>query len=713
MEEKKTTGRGRRIFAGLLIFAVLLAYALRLFNWQIVNGATFLEKADKSSSYRVDMDTTRGEILDSAGNGLAVNRTGYAIVFDKAYLTKETENPTILTLIRLLGSKGEKWADELPIAVNSKGEYEFISGRDKDIATLKSKDFLHVESYATAAQCMQHLIDQYDCGGYSAKDTRDIVSVRYNMTKSGFSVSTPYVFAQDVSKETVQVISENSMRLPGVQAKLTTKREYPDGTLMPQILGTIGSISAEEWKTLQDKDYEYNDRIGKSGIEQAFESALRGKSGEKVVEMTGQGNVASETVTSSPQPGETVYLTIDSRLQKVLNASLAQNIKATREYGKKLCAENYKGSSSGHGEDCVAGGAVILRVSDFAVLAASTFPTYDENEYLTDTNYYSQLLKDKNLPLINRAFNGIFTPGSVVKPYVALTALQEKSITTSTRILGNSVYTRFSDVGLPLGSIGNYGMITANYAIEKSSNSFFYEVGYRTGISALNLYAPRFGLGVKTGIELSESAGVLAGPAEKSASGGSWWDADTVEAAVGQSDNQFTPLQLATYAATIANNGTRLKSHVVDKITNYARSQVISQTKPQTVENIGVDQSYIDYVKAAMRSVAAEGTASSMFRNYGVPLAAKTGTAVLTPHSDNVTFIGFAPYDNPQIAVAVVLEHGATSKYSLTVAKDAFDAYFYGKTVDANGNLVMPSASDAAQKNSSSGSPSSRTSSQG
>ena len=707
MEEEKTEGRGRRVFVALILLAVLLVYGLRLFDWQIIKGASFLEKADKSSLYQVAMDTSRGEILDSSGNGLAVNRTGYAVVFDKAHLTSETENQTILTLIRLLNSKNEKWVDELPITVNSKGEYTFISGEDKEIKTLKSKDFLNVESYATAAQCMQHLVDLYDCGGYSAKDTRDIVSVRYNMTKSGFSVSTPYTFASDVSKDTVQVLSENSMKLPGVQTKLTTVREYPDGTLLPQILGTIGSISADEWKTLKDKDYAYNDRIGKSGIEQAFESALRGKSGEKVVELTGKGNVASETVTTAPQPGETVYLTINSNLQKVLNASLAQNIQATREYGRQLCAQRYKGASSGHGEDCVAGGAVVLRVSDFAVLAASTFPTYDENEYLSDTNYYSQLLQDKNLPLINRAFNGIFTPGSIVKPYVALTALQEKSITTSTRILGNSKYTRFSDTGLTLGSIGNYGMIAANYAIEKSSNSFFYEVGYRTGISALNLYAPRFGLGVKTGVELSESAGVLAGPAERSASGGSWWDADTVEAAVGQSDNQFTPLQLATYVATIANNGTRLKSHVVDKITDYARDKVISQSKPQEVENIGVDQSYIDYVKAAMRSVATGGTASSIFKNYGIPIAAKTGTAVLTPHSDNVTFIAFAPYDHPQIAVAVVLEHGATGKYCMTVAKDALDAYFYGKTVDANGNLTMPSASSQAEQNASSEAPSS------
>ena len=704
MEEEKTGGRGRRIVVALGVFLVLAVYALRLYDWQIVNGADFLEKADKSSLYNVQMDTTRGEILDSQGKGLAVNRTGYAIVFDKAYMKPETENQTILTLIRLLDSRGEKWVDGLPIVLNSKGQYEFAADADKDIATLKSKDFLDVNSYATAAECMKHLVDQYGVEGYSPKDTRDIVSVRYNMTKSGFSVSIPYTFAEDVSNETVAIMSENSTRLPGAQPKLTTVREYPDGTLLPHILGTIGPLSQEEWKTLQDKGYAYNDRIGKSGIEQAFEDALRGKDGKKIVEMTGQGNVASETVTSAPEPGETVYLTINSNLQKVLNTSLAQNVTAARKYGEELCARNYQNSSSGHGEDCIAGAAVVLRVSDFAVLAASTFPSYDQNKYQEDTNYRNQLMKDQtNRPLVNRAFNGIFTPGSIVKPYVALTALQEGSITTSTRILGNSLYTRFSDVGLPLKSIGNYGMITANFAIEKSSNAFFYEVGYRTGITALNLYAPRFGLGVKTGIELSESAGVLAGPAEKQVSGGSWWDADTVEAAVGQSDNQFTPLQLATYAATLANNGTRLKPHVVDKITDYTRKNVISTTKAQTVESIGVSQSYIDYVKDAMRSVAKAGTASSIFSNYGVPIAAKTGTAVLTPHSDNVTFIGFAPFDHPEIAVAVVLEHGATSKYSMTVAKDIFDAYFFGKTVDASGNLVMPSASGEASQNASSG----------
>ena len=702
-EEKKTKGKARYYLAGLAALAIAAVFVLRLFDWQILNHALWLKTADKSGSVEVTMDATRGEILDSKGSGLAVNKTGYAIQFNAAYMDDTSKNKTILAMIRLLNSRGEKWVDELPITVDSAGKYQFVSGREKDVATMKSRSFLNMDSYATADQCMQHMIEKYGCKGYSAKDTRDIISVRYNMTKTGFSIAVPYTFAEDVSQNTVAIMSENSASLPGAQAKVTTLRQYPDGTLLPHILGTIGALSQEEYNTLETKGYALNDRIGKSGIEQAFEDQLRGKTGQEFVNLTQQGNVASETVTSTPKAGNTVYLTIDSNLQKVLNASLAKNVQATRANGLKLDAENYKGSSRYHGEDCVAGAAVVLRVSDFAVLAASTYPSYDENEYQKDTNYYSQLLKDSTKPLINRAFSGIFTPGSIVKPYVALTALQEGSITTSTRLLGNSVYTRFSDVGLPLGSIGNYGMITANYAIEKSSNSFFYETGYRTGIKALNLYAPRFGLGVKTGIELSESAGVLAGPAEKSASGESWWDADTVEAAVGQSENKFTPLQLATYVATIANNGTRLKPHIVDKITDYTRKTVVSQTKAQTADSIGVSQSYIDYVKAAMRSVATGGTASSMFANYGIPIAAKTGTAEQKPnHSDNVTFVAFAPYDHPQIALAVVLEHGATSLYSNTIAKDILDAYFYGKTVDAGGNLVMPSASSEASSQASS-----------
>jgi penicillin-binding protein 2 len=314
-------------------------------------------------------------------------------------------------------------------------------------------------------------------------------------------------------------------------------------------------------------------------------------------------------------------------------------------------------------------------------------------------------MQDKARPLINRAFNGVFTPGSSFKPCVASAALQENAINDYSVITCNHTYERFAPSYTPT-CMGTHGPITLSTALAKSCNVFFFETGWRVGINNMNLYAKRFGLGSKSGIEISESAGTLAGPAERSAGGGVWQGGDTIQAAIGQSDNLFSPLQLATYVATIANNGVRLKTHLVSKVTDYTRKTIVSQTEPTVVDNVGVSQQNLDYVKEGMRKVVTGGTATSTFGSYGVAVAGKTGTAEVPPGSDNEIFIGFAPYDKPEIAVAVVLEHGATSKYCNQVAKDVLDAYFYGKTVDANGNLVMPNqpaASSGASSAASSG----------
>jgi penicillin-binding protein 2 len=692
----KLKENGRYLFCGFIVIAVMAVYSLRLADWQLVNGASFLVTADKTSTARVSMTAARGEILDVNGNGLAVNKTGYAIVFERTYMTSGTENKTIAQLIALLSQRGEKWTDVLPITRGKNGKYEFIAGSEKEAAALKSKDFLNMNSYATADECMAELIKKYDIKGFSDAETRNIVSVRYNMTKSGFGISTPYTFAPDVSKDTVAIISENSQKLPGASGRVTTVREYPSGSLMPHIVGSMGAISKEEYDQLKDKGYAFNDRLGKSGVEQAFESTLRGTAGEKTVETTGKGALASEKVTTPPVSGKSVYLTIDSNIQKVLNTSLAQNIQATQANGRVLCAQNYKGSSSRHGEDCVAGGAVVLRVKDFSVLAASTYPSYDLSQYLSDTNYYSTLIKDKAKPLINRAFNGAFTPGSSFKPVVASAALQENNISNNSIITCNHVYERFAPSYAPT-CLGTHGPITLATALQKSCNVFFFETGWRTGIDNIDLYAKRYGLGQKSGIELSETAGILAGPAERAASGGVWQGGDTIQAAIGQSDNLFSPLQLATYVATIANNGVRLKTHLVSKITDYTRGTTVSTAQSTVVDNVGVAQQNLDYVKRGMREVTQTGgTAAATFGGYGVAVAGKTGTAEVPPGSDNEIFIGFAPYDKPEIAVAVVLEHGATGKFCNQVAKDAMDAYFYGKMVDANGNLVMPNASGSS-----------------
>ena len=688
-EEKKTAGKGRFLFAALFLLVISLAYVAKLADWQILNGDKWLKQADRSGNDTVQMDAARGEIIDAKGVGLAVNKTGYAITFNGATMTAETKNQTILKLVKLLGSRGEKWTDELPITVDAKGNYQFTPDRGKDVAYLKSKSFLDVQSYATADQCMKALIEKYKCKGYSAQDTRNIVSVRYNMTKTGFSISVPYTFADSVDQNTIAVVSENSAVMPGVETKVTTVRQYPDGSIMPQILGTVGAIPAEQYDAYKAKNYPMNARVGTSGVEAAFENWLCGKTGEKTVKLDPEGDVLTQTVTKQPVSGNTVQLSIDSNLQKVINAALAKNVKGAQEYGKKNATQD-----NPEGRDCTEGSAVVLRVKDFAILAAATYPSYDQNKLSTDANYYSQLLKDNTHPLINRAFNGQFAPGSSFKPSVALAALQEKDITNSTVFVCNGVYV-MNDLKLHCWNrYGGHGALTLEGALAESCNVFFCNVGFKTGINAMNLYAKRLGLGVKTGVEIGENSGVLAGPDERKASGGTPWNAgDTVQAAIGQSDNQLTPLQLATYCATIANNGVRLKTHLVDKVLDYSRTKTIYTPPVTQMDNIGVSQQNINYVKAGMRAVVTSGTAAGTFSRYGIAIAGKTGTAQTgTGHSDNEVFIGFAPYDNPQIAVAVMLPHGGTSQFSLGVSKAIFDAYFYGATVDANGNIVIPPA---------------------
>ena len=695
---KKTTdvlkkGAPYWVSAAILMGASAVFF-VRLADWQIVHGEEYLEQANKTSVFSVSLDAARGEILDVNGEPLAVNQTAYKVVFEKAYMTTGTENKTIHTLIQLMKNRKETWIDELPIILDANGQYAFMEDKEEEIAELKGKNFLNLNSYATAEMCMKKLIENYDCDteAYTPQEIRDIVSVRYSMTLGAFSVSNPYTFAQGISKETVAVIEENSQSLPGVNTQITTIREYPDGSLAPHIVGSMGVISQEEYDSLKDKGYAYNDRLGKSGIESAFESELRGTAGKQVIETTRTGSVASSTVTQEPVPGNTVFTTIDANLQKVANASLAKNVKAAQAAGKASSKEL-------DGEDCVAGAVVVLDVKDFSVLAAATYPSYDLTAYANDSNYYNSLVNDSATPLFNRAFNGAFTPGSVFKPAVAAAALQEGIITADTKINCTGTYEYYAPSYRPkCMNIWGHGNISLRSALAKSCNVYFYEVGRLLGIKNIDAYAESFGLGVKTGIELSENEGILASPEYRTSAGGVWNPGDVIQAAIGQADNSFTPLQLATYCATIANDGTRLQTHLIRKITNYNRDKVIMENDPENptvVEKVDVSPENLKLVQEGMRAVcSSEGTAS-IFANYGVAIAGKTGTAEVPNHSDNTVFIGYAPYDKPEIAVAVILEYGAKGTYSTGVAKDIFDAYFFGKTVDENGNMTTPSISDS------------------
>ncbi|MCH3973303.1 MAG: penicillin-binding protein [Oscillospiraceae bacterium] len=672
--KRKHTLTGRYIFCAAVSLLLAAVFIARLFQWQIVDGAAALQDAEKSSQTSVTMSTNRGEIVDKNGVGLATNKTGYSLQFDHAYMTSSSENSTILRLINLLEKRGEKWLDTLPIVMDASGNYSFKANSESEIKYLKSKDFLDVNTYANAQTCMQNLISKYfksttssssPTAGYSKADLRKVVSVRYAMTLQGFdySLNTPYTFAEDISRETVEIVSENSDSLPGVVSKVTTTRQNPNSSLIPQVVGTMGAISEKQYSKLKSKGYHLDDRLGTSGIESAMESTLRGTEGKKNLVVDSKGKVTGSTVLTAPVNGNTVFLTIDANLQKVAAQALATNVQAAHS-AQSMC----KG-----------GGVVVLNVKDFSVLAAASYPTYDLSKYPSDTAYTEKLLSDSSNPLIDRSFGSAYTPGSIFKPAVALAALQEGIINSNTTFVCNHRYLRFESSGYTPTCEGNHGAITVEDALAKSCNIFFFETGYHTKIANMNVYCKKLGLGEKTGVEIAESTGTLAGPGEKKASGGTWYETDTIQAAIGQSDNAFTPAQLASYVATIANNGTRKQEHLVDHVTDYSRKKVISTVTPETYTDNSsysfLSKENLDIVKAGMRKVCTSGTASGTFASYPIAVAAKTGTAE-TSRASNTTFITFAPYDNPQIAIAVVIEHGEKGKYSQNVAKAIYDAYF-------------------------------------
>ena len=654
----------------IITLGFFVLFTARLVDWQIVHGSEYRELAKRSTSYTVRTDATRGEILDKNGDGIVVNTTHYKIVIDKLYANEETLDTNLLALINLMNLTGDKWEDTLPIELSG-NTLSYKKGAEDEIATLLSEDYLNLDENTTAQDCFTKLLERYKIDEkLTLTEQRNLVSVHYNMELTGYSSSNPYVFAKDIKRSTVSAVSENTQGVSGIDVQTYLVRKAQDSDLAPHILGALGSITEEEYEKLKDgnKTYSLTDSVGKFGIELAFENQLKGEGGMKIIKRNSDGTIVDTIETIDSKPGNTVYLTLDKKLQETAVKSLAENVKAAKAQGVAT-KQSYGGS--GWGEDCETGAVVMLSVKDFSVLAAASYPTYDLNKYSQYGDYYVKLSENKNSPMYNRISVGSFACGSVYKPCVACAALEEKTITKDTEIFCKQEYDYYpSNV---VHCMHYHGDENVTGAIAQSCNYFFAETGRRLGIETMYLYSEKFGLGEYTGIEIEESKGTLAGRDSTS-----WMPGNTVQAAIGQSDNAFTPLQLATYAATLANDGTRLKTHVVSKVTDYERTKTIEDySKPTVVDTCGISKENLDIVQKAMLEVtqSEDGTAYSMFGDYKVKVAAKTGTAE-NAGSDHTTFICYAPFDKPEVAVAVVIEHGAKGRYSMQVAKDLLDAYF-------------------------------------
>ena len=679
--KKKTEQRDRitpRALLCLVLVVVIFAlFAVRLFDWQIVHGEEYKKLSVASTSYTVSSQATRGEIYDVKGRPMAINETTYQIVVNRLYLRDNRINDVIVSLIGIMRECNAAYIDELPISVSGE-QYVFDEGSAGDVEYIESEAMLNREGLS-AQEIIDGLAERYEINNINDPFLRrSVVSVRYNMEKRGFSYQQVYVFADEVDSDVVAVVSERMQTQPAVEIRTTNERVIKYGVVAPHILGVVGALNEEEYEELKDEGYALNDTIGKFGVEAGLEEYLRGEAGEKTITKDADGNIVSEKETVKAKPGDTVYLTIDSNVQAVTNYSLVQNVKDARAAGeqavKEAKATNAKQQSL-LGEDCVAGAAVMLDLRDFSVIAASSAPTYDITRFY-DPDYSEYLFTDDTVPMFNRAFNGSFSPGSSFKPCTALAALQEGIITEDTIINCTGTYDYYKD-GI-VNCLHKHGEIDMTEAMAHSCNYYFAEVGRRIGITTMYLYAEKLGLGVKTGLEVNEDAGFLAGRDSTT-----WYEGNTVQAAIGQSDNTFTPIQLATYVATIANNGVRYRTHLVRKIVNYEQDETVlynDPKKPEIVADAGVSKSNINKVKQSMREVLISGTAMDTAGKYPMEYAGKTGTAE-NAGSDHVTFVCFAPYKNPEVAIAVVLEHGAKSRYAQYVAMDMMDAYFNGKTL--------------------------------
>lgn len=656
----------RSVISVLLVVAIALGFSATLYNIQITNHEYYASKNNTIKTYTVPIEAARGEIVDRNGNALVTNRQANSIILDAAYFPagseNERRNEILLHLIQLFEQNDEEFAQNLPLKVGKGGKIAFTDDEEA-IETMKSPDMFHLQGYATAQNCYDAMIEKYGLENYDTKTALKIGNIRYELTRLLFSISNPVTIAEEVSNETVAAIKEDQERYLGADVQVVTHREYTDSTLAPHILGTVRKINAEEYKELKDSGYGIHDQIGESGIELAKESELRGTPGEKTITIDNDGNVTEE-ITKEPIQGDTVVLTIERDLQALAQKEL-----------EKVCVKTDAYNS---------GGAVVVEnVKSGEVLAAASYPTFDLADYY---DKYETLATDPRRPLWNRFALGTYAPGSTFKPMMACASMEEGIINRGSTFVCGGLFKYYDQTFQCLRKTA-HGYENVETALRDSCNIFFYNCAERLGIAKMNEYASLFGLGEKTGVEITESAGVLAGPEEREAAGGIWQSGDTIQAAIGQSDNLFTPLQLSNYCATVANGGTRYQMHFVKSLINNKTGSV-NETGAKAEEVIELKDSTLSAVHSGMRMVATNGAPSTIFNAMDTKVACKTGTSQVYVNGvkkNNGFLTSYAPYNNPEISIASVVEMAGSGTETAEITSSIIN-YWYSNNTDEKTN---------------------------
>ena len=651
----------RRVMILLGVFgAFLLLFGAVLYDAQILHGSENRARSISSNATSEVVPASRGIITDRNGKVLVSNRLAYTLVFDRSGFTDDASlNDAILRLIRLCQETGTAWNDTLPIAQT--GSFlRCTNDRSESFTQYLEKNKL--TTTAAGRQLIAEMRALYHVDeSLSEKDARLVIGVRYELHSRD-----SYTFAEDVSSEVLSLITDG--RYEGVSIRTASARVY-NTTLAAHILGTIGPIWQEEWSSNEktgyvgyaDKGYSMNDLVGKDGVEKAFQEYLRGTDGRRLITTDEDGKLTGELYTREPQPGGTVALTLDIDLQADVERALAQTITGMIDEDS-----NERG-----------GAAAVVSVGSGEVLALASYPTYDLSTFNED---YEDLVADERLPMFNRATQGTYAPGSTFKMCTAVAALESGIITPSSIIQDRGIYTYYRDpqpmcwVYRQGGS--THGRINVTQAITVSCNYFFYEVGRLTGIRTLDSYASQFGLGQSTGIEIGDSSGVLASPEWADSHNREWTDGQTITAAIGQSYNLFTPLQLANYIATLVGDGEHYQAHLLKNVKEYDNSRLLYVYDDEPLNTVEMSGSTVEAVTKGMHELTVSGGVAFAFRDCVVSAGAKTGSAQVGTDIANGVFVAYAPYEDPEIAVAIVIEKGGSGAALATAAVEIINSWF-------------------------------------
>ncbi len=705
-DERKTAVR--RMMLLIAAAAVIIGlYGFRLIFLQLVNGDSFTAQATNTTDYKFTVTAARGDIVDSKGERIASSTTGYNVVLNKLLMGDEDLDTMLQKIVGLLGENGESWNDSLLIGQpDAAGHYEFTAASDnaaEQKALAAMKDNLGLQQYATADDVMEKLVEDYDLADFSLYWQRVLSGIHYEMQLQAFSNVNNFVMAENVSEATVATIKENSLSLPGVEIVETSTRSYEQGTVLPHVLGRVGKITAEKWKVtdengqvtypLKEKGYNMNDIIGISGLESAYEDELRGKDGVETITRNSDGVIVNTALTTVPEPGHTVQLTIDSEFQKAVDQALAKNV----EWIKNTYADSKQAN---------AGAVVVIDVKTGGVLAASNYPSFDQNLYAAQ---YSEYSADENMPLFNRALQGLYTPGSTYKPSVAVAGLDTGLLNRNSTVNCTHIYTYYKDYRPRCAQHGHgNGPIDVVNAIKWSCNIFFYDVGRRLTSDVYDAYAYKLGLGQRTGVEVSEALGHLTTKNDSN-----YTESLDIQAAIGQGNTAVTPIQLATYAATLANRGTRYRTHFVKAILDSNTGKTLEETQPEVMDVVEDKGETFDLVREGMKGVAQTIPALA---GYPYTIACKTGSPQRSEgyyvgstykHYTNAAMIAYGPAEDPEIAIGIVVEYGGAGARTGQLVADIFNAYYAMKdgtlTVDdtVSDALAQPetAADDAATDN--------------